>query len=219
MRVRGAAGEPLLQKSDTDFILYASGVKERHVLVHDGILDPERMTPRIPLRDDSELSVMAEFGVKSARQALDHAGLQAADIDMVICAASHHQRPYPAIAIEIQDALGIAGRRLRHGARLLVGGRGPACRLQPGAHRRTAAHPRRDAGNHHRPSQFPRPPDAFHLRRRLDRDGRGAARRGPRRCRDASRSSTPAAGRSSPTISAPISASWSAPARTTPRPC
>ena len=172
--VRGAAGEPLLQKSDTDFILYASGVKERHVLVLDGILDPERMTPRIPFRDDSELSVMAEFGVKSAKQALDHAGLQAADIDMVICAASHHQRPYPAIAIEIQDALGIAGRGLRHGARLLVGGRRPACRLQPGAHRRTAAHPRRDAGNHHRPSQFPRPPDAFHLRRRLDLDDRAS---------------------------------------------
>ena len=28
---------------------------------------------------------------------------------MVICAASHHQRPYPAIAIEIQDALGTQG--------------------------------------------------------------------------------------------------------------
>ncbi len=107
--LRQAAGQPLLQKSDTEFILYASGVRERHVLVHDGILDPERMTPRIPFRDDSELSVMAEFGLKSARQALDHAALAAADIDMVICAASHHQRPYPAIAIEIQHALGIEG--------------------------------------------------------------------------------------------------------------
>ena len=34
---------------------------------------------------------------------------KAADIDMVICAASHHQRPYPAIAIEIQHALGATG--------------------------------------------------------------------------------------------------------------
>ena len=106
---RAAAGEPLLMKSDTDFILYASGVKERRVLVLDGILDPERMAPRIPPRDDSELSVMAEFGVKSARKALDHAGLKGSDIDMVICAASHHQRPYPAIGIEIQHALGIEG--------------------------------------------------------------------------------------------------------------
>src|SRR3954464_5270869 len=106
---RQAAGQPLLRKSDTEFILYASGVKERHALVLDGILDPERMAPRIPYRDDSELSVMAEFGVKSARRALEHAGLEAGDVDMVICAASHHQRPYPAIAIEIQDALGMQG--------------------------------------------------------------------------------------------------------------
>jgi len=106
---RAAAGEPLLQKSDTEFILYASGVNERHVLVLDGILDPERMTPRIPPRSDDELSVMAEFGVKSARRALEHALLDAADIDMVICAASHHQRPYPALGIEIQHALGAGG--------------------------------------------------------------------------------------------------------------
>lgn len=106
---RAAAGEEPLAKSDTAFILHASGVKERHVLVLDGILDPDRMSPRIPTRDDSELSVMAEFGLKAARRALDDASLTGADIDMVICAASHHQRPYPAIAIEIQNALGIEG--------------------------------------------------------------------------------------------------------------
>jgi beta-ketodecanoyl-[acyl-carrier-protein] synthase len=106
---RAAAGEPPLQKSDTDFIEYASGVKKRHVLVLDGILDPARMTPRIPPRADDELSVMAEFGVAAARKALDDAGLTPGDVDMVICAASHHQRPYPAIAIEIQNALGMSG--------------------------------------------------------------------------------------------------------------
>lgn len=106
---RAAAGEPLLQKSDTEFILYASGVRERHVLVLDGILDPDRMTPRIPPRPDEELSVMAEFGVKAAKRALEHADLQASEIDMVICAASHHQRPYPALGIEIQHALGTNG--------------------------------------------------------------------------------------------------------------
>lgn len=106
---REAAGEPLLQKSDVAFIEYASGVKSRHVLVHDGILDPERMAPRIPPRGDDELSLMAEFGVASARRAIADAGIEPGDIDMVICAASHHQRPYPAIAIEIQNALGIPG--------------------------------------------------------------------------------------------------------------
>src|ERR1700752_45790 len=83
---RAASGEPLLSKSDTNFILHASGVKERHVLVLDGILDPGRMAPRIAPRADDELSVMAEFGVKSAKRALEHAGLPPADIDMVICA-------------------------------------------------------------------------------------------------------------------------------------
>jgi beta-ketodecanoyl-[acyl-carrier-protein] synthase len=84
-------------------------VKSRHVHTLDGILDPDRMTPRIPPRADDELSVMAEFGVASARRALDDAGLSGADLDLVICAASHHQRPYPAIGIEIQNALGAPG--------------------------------------------------------------------------------------------------------------
>ena len=106
---RAGDGRELLSKSDTDFIVYASGVKKRHVLVREGILDPDRMTPRIPARGDDELSVMAEFGVKSARRALDHAGVLPEDVDMVICAASHQQRPYPAMAIEIQQALGTSG--------------------------------------------------------------------------------------------------------------
>src|SRR6478752_3956396 len=62
---RLVSGEAPLQKSDSDFIVYASGVKKRHVLVLDGILDAERMTPRIPPRADDQLSVMAEFGVAS----------------------------------------------------------------------------------------------------------------------------------------------------------
>jgi beta-ketodecanoyl-[acyl-carrier-protein] synthase len=107
---RGERGEPLLAKSDTDFIVYASGVKNRHVHTRDGILDVDRMTPRIAPRGDDELSVMAEFGVVSARRALEHAGVtDPSSVDMVICAASHQQRPYPAVAVEIQKALGASG--------------------------------------------------------------------------------------------------------------
>jgi len=107
---RSAKGEPLLAKSNTDFIVYASGVKNRHVHTRDGILDVERMAPRIPPRGDDELSVMAEFGVISARRALEHAGVtDPSSVDMVICAASHQQRPYPAVAVEIQKALGASG--------------------------------------------------------------------------------------------------------------
>jgi beta-ketodecanoyl-[acyl-carrier-protein] synthase len=106
---RATRDEPPLAKSDTDFIVYASGVKNRHVHTREGILDIHRMTPRIPPRGDDELSVMAEFGVRSALKAAEHAGVDPASIDMVICAASHQQRPYPAVAVEIQRALGASG--------------------------------------------------------------------------------------------------------------
>lgn len=106
---RRADGKALLERSDNDFIVYASGVKNRHVLVPEGILDPDRMAPRIPPRGDDEVSVMAEFGLKAARKAIADANIEAASIDCVICSASHLQRPYPAIAIEMQKELGIDG--------------------------------------------------------------------------------------------------------------
>jgi beta-ketodecanoyl-[acyl-carrier-protein] synthase len=106
---REAAGEELLRKSDPEFILHASGVRRRHVIEREGILDPTRMAPRIPARPDDALSLEAEFGVASARRALDHAGLEPRDIDLIICSASHHQRPYPAIAIEMQQEMGTSG--------------------------------------------------------------------------------------------------------------
>ena len=106
---RAQSGQSPLQKSDSDFIVYASGVKTRHVIEREGILDPKRMAPRIAARPDDALSVEAEFGLASARRALDDAGLAGGDIDMVICAASHQQRLYPSIAIEIQNELGAGG--------------------------------------------------------------------------------------------------------------
>lgn len=106
---RRETGEALVARSDSNFIVEASGVRHRHVLERTGILDPQRMAPRIPQRADDELSVMAEFGVASARKALADANLGGQDVDLVICAASHQQRPYPAIGIEIQKALGAAG--------------------------------------------------------------------------------------------------------------
>jgi len=74
-----------------------------------GILDPERMTPSIPERDNEQLSVMAEMAISAAEQALHDAGLQGSDIDAVIVAASNMQRAYPAMAIEVQNAIGARG--------------------------------------------------------------------------------------------------------------
>jgi beta-ketodecanoyl-[acyl-carrier-protein] synthase len=67
------------------------------------------MAPRWAERGNDELSVMAEIGVAAARQALARAGRDAKDVDAVLCAASNMERAYPAMAIEIQQALGIDG--------------------------------------------------------------------------------------------------------------
>jgi len=105
-----AAGErePVAHSSEA-FIVKASGIESRYVLDKKGTLDPEIMHPVLPERSDDELSVMAEMALKAAKIALEKAGRTAADIDAVICAASNMERAYPAIAIEIQQALGIDG--------------------------------------------------------------------------------------------------------------
>ena len=100
--------EPL-QPSSVEFIEKARGIKARHVMTKAPILDPEIMAPRLRERSNDELSVMAEIGVKAARQALEQAGRDVADVDAVLCAASNMERGYPAMAIEIQQALGIDG--------------------------------------------------------------------------------------------------------------
>ena len=105
-----AAGDMApLQPSSGEFIEKASGIKARYVMDKAGILDPERMTPSIPERPNEEHSVMCEMGVAAAREAMEQAGKTAGDIDAVIVAASNMQRAYPAMAVEIQDALGVKG--------------------------------------------------------------------------------------------------------------
>ena len=98
-----------LQHSSEAFIEKASGIRSRYVMDKGGILDPERMVPSIPERPDAEPSVMCEMAVAAADEALQRAGVPAAEVDAVICAASNMQRPYPAMAIEIQDAIGAGG--------------------------------------------------------------------------------------------------------------
>ncbi|WP_227430602.1 beta-ketoacyl-ACP synthase III [Psychrobacter sp. I-STPA6b] len=99
--------EPL-QHSSAEFIEKVSGIKSRYVMEKSGILDPEIMAPVIPYRKlGEELSVMAEMGVSALQQALDNAGLTADDLDGVILACSNFQRTYPAVAIEIQHAIGM----------------------------------------------------------------------------------------------------------------
>ncbi|WP_087717859.1 beta-ketoacyl-ACP synthase III [Salinicola salarius] len=100
--------EPLAHSSEA-FIVKASGIESRYVMEASGILDPERMRPRIPERPNDTLSVQAEMGVAAARQALDAASIRADQLDLIIVACSNLQRPYPAVAVELQAALGAGG--------------------------------------------------------------------------------------------------------------
>jgi beta-ketodecanoyl-[acyl-carrier-protein] synthase len=105
-----AAGETAaLEPSSVEFVEKASGIKARYVIDKAGIVDPAVMRPNIPERGNEDLSVLAEMAVRAAEDALARWGKPASQIDAVICAASNMQRAYPAMAIEVQQALGIGG--------------------------------------------------------------------------------------------------------------
>ena len=105
-----AAGErEAIPHSDVDFIFKASGIERRHVMDKQGVLDPDVMHPLLRERSDDEPGIMTEMAVDAARQAMAQAGVDGSQIDAIICAASNHERAYPAIAIEVQEALDIAG--------------------------------------------------------------------------------------------------------------
>ncbi len=104
---RGEAVERPLP--DEEFIVKASGITSRYVMEKSGVLDPARMRPRLEQRNEDELGIQAEMSLPAIREALAQAGRTDADVDAVIVGCSNLQRAYPAVAIEIQDALGADG--------------------------------------------------------------------------------------------------------------
>ena len=105
-----AAGDVVaLAPSSPEFIEKASGIKSRFVMNKDGIIDPDLMRPVLPERSNDEISILAEMAVEAAKQAISAWGKPVSEIGAVICAASNMQRAYPAMAIEVQQALGIDG--------------------------------------------------------------------------------------------------------------
>lgn len=106
--IAAGTAQPLAESSP-EFVLKASGIRERRLVDETGVLDPDRMCPNIPDRPDSELSLQAEFAVKAAEKALERAGRCGEDIDMVLLATANLQRLYPAIGMEVQSALGARG--------------------------------------------------------------------------------------------------------------
>src|SRR5262249_30355301 len=100
--------EPLLYSS-ADFIVKASGIEKRYVIDKAGILDIHCMQPRIKQRADHLPSLQCEMACQAAKQALERAVISSQDIDFLLVSSTILERAYPAIAIEIQHALGIEG--------------------------------------------------------------------------------------------------------------
>ncbi|GAB5379226.1 MAG: beta-ketoacyl-ACP synthase III [Aliiglaciecola sp.] len=95
--------------SSAEFVEKASGIQSRYIYEKDGVLDVDRMRPRIAERADDELSHQAEIAIEAAHKALKAANKTPADVDAVIVSCAYTQRSYPAIAIEVQGELGIKG--------------------------------------------------------------------------------------------------------------
>ena len=106
-----------MELSSAEFIEKASGIKSRYVIDKEGILDVNRMMPRVKNEHPDRLSIHAEVGIKAAKKAMDQANVEPNEIDAVIVGTSHAARNYPAVAIEIQQELGISG----YGYDMLVG--------------------------------------------------------------------------------------------------
>ena len=98
-----------LAPSSSEFIEKASGIKTRYLYDKHNCLDPNRMKPKTRPELPDNTSILAEMGIESAKKAIANAGITADDIDGIILGTSHSARNYPAIAIEIQEALGING--------------------------------------------------------------------------------------------------------------
>ena len=98
-----------MELSSAEFIEKASGIKSRYVIDKEGILDINRMMPRVKNEHPDRLSIHAEVGIEAAKKAMAQANVTPNEIDAVIVGTSHAARNYPAVAIEIQQELGING--------------------------------------------------------------------------------------------------------------
>ena len=98
-----------MEQSSVEFIEKASGIKSRHVIDKNGILDNKRMMPRVDNEHEDRLSIHAIAGINAAKNALKQANISTNEIDAVIVGTSHAARNYPAVAIEIQNELQING--------------------------------------------------------------------------------------------------------------
>lgn len=100
------------QYSSAEFIEKASGIKSRHMVDVEGVMDLNRMMSKMPEGGHGTQDApcfQAHMAIEAANMALSSAGVAAEDVDQVICSAALLQRYFPAIGIEVQHHLGTGG--------------------------------------------------------------------------------------------------------------
>ena len=103
------------QHSSAAFIEKASGIKARHLVDVEGVMDLNRMMSKLPEggHGDTETPCLqAHMGIEAGKMALKQAGLEGEDIDYLVCSSAVMQRSFPAIGIEVQHHLGTKGSAL-----------------------------------------------------------------------------------------------------------
>lgn len=103
------------QHSSAAFIEKASGIKSRHLVDIEGVMDLNRMMSKLPEGghgDTEKPCLQANMGIEAGKMALKQAGLEGSDIDYLVCSSAVMQRAFPAIGIEIQHHLGTKGSAL-----------------------------------------------------------------------------------------------------------
>ena len=98
-----------MEFSSAEFIEKASNIKSRYFIDKEGSLDINRMKPRVDNEHPDRLSMHAKVGIEAAKKAMKQANVSPSEIDAVIVGTSHAPRNYPAVAIEIQNEMGIKG--------------------------------------------------------------------------------------------------------------
>ncbi len=103
---------PAKQHSSAEFIEKASGIRQRHLVDVEGVMDLDRMMSKMPPGGHGDRDTpcfQAAMGLAAANMALEQAGLDPADIDQIVCTSAVMQRSFPAIGIEVQHFLGTSG--------------------------------------------------------------------------------------------------------------
>ncbi len=106
---------PAKQHSSAAFIEKASGIKSRHLVDVEGVMDLNRMMSKLPEGGHGDFEnpcLQAHMGIEAGKDALKQAGLTGEDIDYLVCSSAVMQRSFPAIGIEVQHHLGTKGSAL-----------------------------------------------------------------------------------------------------------